>query len=111
MRRRCDPRLRDRAKAQTSGAPDPYAGGDPIAGETLSRGTCAHCHVVAGDQPLPAGRPKAPGFSAIANMPSTTGVSLAAFLRSPHPSMPNLILSPDELKNVVAYILSLRERR
>jgi hypothetical protein len=30
------------------------------------------------------------------------------FFQSPHPTMPNLVLSPEETDNVIAYILSLR---
>ena len=33
------------------------------------------------------------------------------FLATPHPKMPNLILTPEQLSDVTAYILSLRENR
>lgn len=44
-------------------------------------------------------------------MDSTTALSLQAFLTTPHPTMPNIILSPKETADVVAYILSLRKQR
>ena len=41
-------------------------------------------------------------------MPSTTAESLGVFLRTSHPTMPNLVLSAAERDDVIAYILSLR---
>ena len=51
---------------------------------------------------------KAPAFSAVAAMPSTTARSLSVFLRTSHPTMPNLMLTNTETEDVIAYILSLR---
>jgi mono/diheme cytochrome c family protein len=76
--------------------------GDPAAGKRLAEATCFHCHG-APDAPL-----KAPAFSAIATMPSTTAQSLGVFLRTSHPTMPNLMLTNVERDDVIAYILSLR---
>ena len=39
------------------------------------------------------------------------GDALRVFLTTSHPKMPNLILTPEQLADVIAYILSLRERR
>ena len=49
-------------------------------------------------------------FAEIANVPSTTELSLKVFLRSSHKSMPNFILQPAEADDIVAYILSLRRK-
>jgi hypothetical protein len=38
-----------------------------------------------------------------------TPTALGLLLRTPHETMPNLVLSPDELVDVIAYILSLKE--
>jgi hypothetical protein len=40
-----------------------------------------------------------------------TGLALAVFLRTPHRNMPNLIISDRDRDNVIAYILSLRDKR
>jgi hypothetical protein len=40
-----------------------------------------------------------------------TATALRVFLTSSHPKMPNLILTPEETADVIAYILSLREHR
>jgi hypothetical protein len=41
-------------------------------------------------------------------MPATTSMSLHVFLLTPHANMPNYHLTPQEIDDVVAYILSLR---
>ena len=68
---------------------------------------CANCHAVAPWAALPTGD-AAPGFPAVAAMPSTTEMSLRSFLATPHVNMPNYQLSRTETDAVVAYILSLR---
>jgi hypothetical protein len=37
-----------------------------------------------------------------------TSIALAAALRTSHRTMPNIILADDDLRNVSAYIISLR---
>ncbi len=76
--------------------------GDPVAGKQLAEGRCLECH---GTQNA---SHKAPAFSAIAAMPSTTAQALDVFLRTSHPTMPNLILSGTDRGDLIAYILSLR---
>jgi hypothetical protein len=46
----------------------------------------------------------------ISNTRGITATALRAFLTTSHPKMPNLILTPEETADVIAYILSLRER-
>lgn len=76
--------------------------GDPRSGERVAAENCAQCH---GGVDAPNG---APAFVTVASMPSTTEQSLTALLQTPHASMPDLILSPEDRADVVAYILSLR---
>lgn len=73
--------------------------------------TCTPCHVVTPNQPSPRRLASAGDFRAIAKTPGITEKSLHAFLSSPHPSMPDLILSQKEQNDVIAYILSLRDQR
>ena len=75
--------------------------GDPAAGKQLAEATCLGCHGANAPH-------KAPAFSAIAAMSSTTAKSLQVFLRTSHPTMPNLILSDTDRDDLIAYILSLR---
>jgi mono/diheme cytochrome c family protein len=78
--------------------------GDPAEGQKLADQQCSTCHAV--DRPTRASQ-QAPSFTSIAKMRSTTSLSLHVFLLSPHPSMPNYRLAPNEVDDVVAYILSL----
>lgn len=84
--------------------------GDPAAGKAFALEVCTPCHVVAPRQISPRRFAVAPDFQAIANTSAMTKMALHAFLTSPHPTMPNLILSAEEERNVIAYILSLQER-
>lgn len=76
--------------------------GNPEIGKRIADGQCAECHASA----LVPGR--GPAFAAIARMPSTTATALTVYLRTSHPAMPNIILSPAEQDDVIAYILSLK---
>ena len=51
------------------------------------------------------------GFSAIAAEPSATQYALRTFLRVPHPTMPNFILKPDDIDDIVAHITSLKPQK
>lgn len=81
--------------------------GDAAAGRELVAAQCSTCHAVDGP-PTPSQR--APSLAAVAQMPSTTSLSLHAFLLTSHPTMPNYRLTPQQVDDVVAYILSLRRR-
>jgi hypothetical protein len=53
-----------------------------------------------------------PAFRNIANTPGMTATAVRVFLTSSPPKMPNLILiTPEEIADVSAYILSLRDHR
>ncbi len=84
--------------------------GDAKTGRAFALQTCALCHVVAPHQLAPTRLAVGPSFQSIADLPSTTSHSLQVFLVTPHPTMPNLVLSADEVGNVVAYILSLKKK-
>ena len=81
--------------------------GDAAAGRRLVAAWCSECHaLVSGTAAGKAG----PDLTAVANMPSTTALSLRVFLQSSHPSMPNLIIGRAETDDLIAYILSLKRR-
>lgn len=86
------------------------AGGAPsasvAAGHRLAEAWCRECHSI--EAASAGSRNGPPDFIAIANRPSTTALSLKVFLQTSHPSMPNIILKPDESDNLISYILSLK---
>jgi len=88
------------------------------AGRRTAEMICAPCHVVAGDQKQePLLRPPAQSFAEIARGPKADEWKLQTFLASTHSSishpanMPNPQLSEEQIRDVTAYILSLRERK
>jgi len=79
---------------------------DIAAGEKLARGQCSGCHYVGKNQKPPFGF--APAFSKIARTPGMTQTSIQVFLSNEHEAMPNYILSAKEIRDVAAYIETLR---
>jgi mono/diheme cytochrome c family protein len=90
--------------------------GDPEAGFAIASAICAECHIVTpADAALPPPAPlpfeelRALPFEHIANTPGITEMALFAWMRTSHPTMPNIILEEDDLQDVVAYVLSLKD--
>ena len=92
--------------------------GNVEAGRDLALLACTGCHVVAPDQPfkpIRTGLPRPPDFKEIANRSNTTTASLQHHLETlpavPENShMPDLLLSSQEVRDVVAFIISLRDK-
>jgi len=82
------------------------ASGDATAGLNYAKLYCSSCHaVVAGEQsPLA----EAPPFYDVAKQPGMTATALQVWLQSSHPTMPNIVVAPGDMRNVIAYILSLK---
>lgn len=88
-------------------APAMAASADPANGEHIAKTECASCHAIGSGAEAKSPDPKAPRFVDVANMPSTTELSLKVFLRSSHRNMPNFILAPEEIDSLASYILAL----
>jgi mono/diheme cytochrome c family protein len=82
---------------------------DISAGQRLAQQWCAECHQIAGRSVTRLDQ-MAPAFDAVTNQPSTTELSLRAFFRSPHPNMPDIRLTREQIDDLVAYILSLKRQ-
>ncbi len=82
--------------------------GDTDAGHKIAVTWCGNCHVVGREQQSGASN-GAPTFTAIADMKTTTWLGLHAFLQTPHHRMPDMQLTRDEMDDLTAYILSLRQ--
>ncbi len=87
-------------------------------GHRLAIEICAYCHVAASDQKItPTLRPPAPSLASIAQRPNISADSLQAFLRTTHggegarTGMPNPELLDSQIKQLAAYLLSLRKKR
>ena len=84
-----------------AGIPDPTSGRD-VAGRL-----CSSCHAT---DPAAASIPRAdvPPFASIANRPGMTEERLAGAIIIPHPAMPGVPLTRAEIRDIIAYIVSLR---
>ena len=69
---------------------------------------CSQCHGVKSGEKSP--NAAAPSFTDVADEPSLTEYTLRVFLQTPHPTMPNLIIKPDEMDDIVSYIVSLKPK-
>jgi len=85
--------------------------GDISAGHAFAREACKACHMVEVEESSSRVIVLGPALRDIANTPGMTATAIRVFLTSSHPKMPNLILTPEEIADVSAYILSLRDRR
>jgi mono/diheme cytochrome c family protein len=89
---------------QASGAGQPSE--SIAAGHRLAEAWCKECHAVG---PIATGSKKVPpDFAAVANRPSTTTLWLKVFLKTSHPTMPNIIVGPSEADDLANYIMSLK---
>jgi mono/diheme cytochrome c family protein len=78
-------------------------------GRQLAREVCAECHAIdnATDRST---NPNAPTFKVIANTPGMTSAALTVAPQTTHVTMPNFVVKGDALQNIIAYILSLKEK-
>jgi mono/diheme cytochrome c family protein len=97
--------------ASTSAANAQDTSGNPEAGRVYARRVCSPCHVVTAEQASRRTITIGPDFQTIANTSGITATALRAFLQTPHPKMPNLILTPEQSADVIAFVLSLRDSR
>jgi mono/diheme cytochrome c family protein len=85
-------------------------------GHQLAAMLCGMCHVAAPDQPfMPTSNPPAPSFESITQRKDINATSLQTFITTTHrgldspKGMPYPYLADYQVKQVVAYLLSLRK--
>jgi mono/diheme cytochrome c family protein len=83
---------------------------DPSLGKRLAETVCSACHQTDPASKAPGPNPEAPSFLDISRTPSMSDLAIKVFLRSSHRSMPNFILSPEEIDSLTAYIRSLSNK-
>jgi mono/diheme cytochrome c family protein len=89
----------------TQSAAGAAASGNPGAGKELAERWCASCHLVSPEQAT--ATTEAPPFETIASASNGSFGWLEAFLADPHPPMPELSLTRDEIRDLTSYIASL----
>jgi mono/diheme cytochrome c family protein len=75
-------------------------------GKMLVDRWCVACHLVGNDQTQTT--TEAPSFAFIAKRPGFDAEKLAFFLFVPHPQMPDMQLSRDEVSDIAAYLQTLK---
>lgn len=102
--------------AEPANAKKPSDRGDADAGRDLALEACTGCHVVSNNQPFAPLLKGSPDFREIANRPNVTAASLRRTITE-LPQVPrkgrmaNPLLTDDQLADVTAYIMTLREHR
>jgi mono/diheme cytochrome c family protein len=86
----------------------PVESGSISSGREIAITICGNCHKI--DHAMSARAAVCPKFRDIANLPSTSALSLRVFLRSKHNQMSNFIISKAATDDVIAYILSLKRQ-
>ena len=74
-------------------------------GHKLAQQWCTGCHII--EPGTTSASDVAPPFPKIAQDKRLTADQLRVWLANPHPPMPNLSLTREEIENLVAYIGSL----
>jgi mono/diheme cytochrome c family protein len=82
-------------------------GSDPGRGRDLAESLCSTCHVVDAS-PGNVAKSDISSFYSIANRPEQSQERLAGAIIFPHPAMPKVSFTNNELRDVIAYIMSLR---
>lgn len=77
------------------------------AGKEVARASCTGCHSV-DTNGLELRNEAVPSFTTIAQSPKTTQIGLESFLGT-HPKMRNYTLTRHQIRDVAAYILSLKK--
>jgi mono/diheme cytochrome c family protein len=77
-------------------------------GRQIAERACSGCHAVDSPQGAQVQASDVPTFRAIAGKPNQTAGRLETFIMVPHRPMPAIALELSEVRDVVAYILSLK---
>ena len=80
---------------------------DPERGHELAARLCINCHVIDRQTSSPT-RVDVPSFPAIANLSGVTAEHITGRIIVPHPAMPGIPLTSAEIRDIVAYIMSLQ---
>jgi mono/diheme cytochrome c family protein len=80
--------------------------GDAAAGKAMAERWCAECHMVAPDQQRTI--VDVPTFMDIAQRVNGDFAVIEGFLIDPHPAMPDMSLTRQEIRDLIAYFATLR---
>jgi mono/diheme cytochrome c family protein len=81
--------------------------GDTQNGLARAQQVCSECHAIRRGQAR-SPNTRSPTFSELATTPGMTVGALTVALTTPHAGMPMFVLTADQRRDIIAYILSLR---
>jgi mono/diheme cytochrome c family protein len=91
----------------------PWAGaqdlGNAANGASYAKKACAECHAVAAGESRSPVRAATP-FEKVANAPGMTPMALNVWLHTSHPTMPNFMIDPDRIDDLIAYVATLKKK-
>jgi mono/diheme cytochrome c family protein len=97
--------------AVSSGTASAQIHPDAKTGKYIAEKLCVGCHIVGAQAAGASVVADVPSFARIANMPGQSVQGIAGAIVVPHPPMPQIQLTREEIGDVAAYILTLRDAR
>jgi mono/diheme cytochrome c family protein len=82
---------------------------DLTRGQELAANMCSFCHDVTRDQSSQS-LDEVPSFVRIASKPYQSSEALAELIIFPHPDMPKVSFTATDLRDIIAYIMSLKTK-
>lgn len=82
---------------------------DAKTGKQIAEKLCVGCHIVGAEAAGASVPADVPSFARIANVPGQTAQAIAGAIVIPHPPMPQIQLTREEIGDVAAYILTLKK--
>lgn len=83
---------------------------DPANGQRLAKRFCSSCHLT-GDPTQTSAQPGVPSFKSIANQTDMTTRYIRNSVIYPHPPMVNTNMTNDEIRDLSAYIFTLKDKK
>lgn len=81
--------------------------GDVSRGKDYAAQVCAECHAIGAGDGLSPNIAAAP-FKEIAARPEMTAIAISVWLQSEHENMPHIVPKAEELNDLIAYMMSLK---
>jgi mono/diheme cytochrome c family protein len=82
---------------------------DAKTGKKIAEKLCVRCHNVGADAAGSSVAADVPSFARIASKPGQTAQGIAGAIVVPHPPMPQIQLTREEIGDIAAYILTLKQ--
>ncbi len=82
---------------------------DAKTGRKIVEKLCVGCHIVGAEASGSTVAADVPSFARIANLQGQTAQSIAGAIVIPHPPMPQIQLTREEVGDIAAYILTLKK--